>query len=212
MMWLETRTPDAIIKQRFTRRFLFGVNMIFSTLLAALLLLLGLAHQNNWVLLKGEMVFAGFFNPYLLIGSAALLAVVEIHALWLLWREQRLRSRRFAFAVHGVLSIFSGMLLLFLTTSSWMVEGLKQGYGYGVMPQLPPPPSPVIWIFPLAVILVFLPQGLWWLYQELLERALNRAAAEYERPKRHLAEPADYNSDDFLYAEDLTDGLKAQRN
>ncbi len=211
MMWLETRTPDAIIKQRFTRRFLFGVNMVFSTLLAGLLLLLGLTHPNNWVLINGEMVFAGFFNPYLLIGSAGLLAVVEIHALWLLWREQRLRSRRFAFAIHSVLAIFSGMLLLFLSTSSWLIEGLKQAYSFETMPQLPPPPAPVIWVLPLAVILMLLLHGLWWLYQELLERALNKAEVDSEKPKRGSAPQLHEHDEEPFYDEEPAQRLKAPR-
>lgn len=210
-MWLETRTPDAIIKQRFTRRFLFGVNMVFSTLLAALLLLLGAAHQNNWVLLDGEVVFAGFFNPYLLIGSAALLAVVEIHALWLLRREQRLRGRRFAFAIHSVVAIFSGMLLLFLSTSSWLNEGLKQVYSYETMPQLPPPPAPIIWALPLVVILMLLPHGVLWLYQELLECALAKATAENEKPKRGSAPQLDTDDEEPIYHEKRVQRLNAPR-
>lgn len=197
------------VQQRFTRRFSWGISGVFSVSLALLLLLLGLTHPNNWVMINGETVFAGFFNPYLLIGSAGLLAATEIHTLWLLWREGRLRSRRFAFAIHSILAIFSGMLLLFLTASSWMVEGLKQAYGYASMPQFPAAPSPVFWILPLIVIVAFLPHGVWWLYRELLERTLNQAAVKYEKPKWHLAEPADDNNNDLLYTESLADRLKA---
>ncbi len=198
------------IQQRFTRRFVWGISTVFSVSLAVLLLLLGFTHSNNWAVLNGEAIFAGFFNPYLLIGGAGLLTTAGIHTLWLLWREERLRSRRFAVVVHGALTLFSGSMLLFLVTSSWMVEGLKQAYGSDAMPQLLTAPSPVIWFLPLIVIITFLPHGLWWLYQELLERALNKTEAGYEKPKRSIAELADDDTADLLYTEELTGKLKAQ--
>lgn len=199
------------VQQRFTRRFVWGTSTIFSVSLALLLLLLGFTHPNNWVVLNGETTFAGFFNPYLLIGGAGLLTAVGIHTLWLLWREERLRSRRFAVAVHGALTLFSGLMLLFLVASSWMIEGLKQAYGSATMPQLPVAPPPVIWLLPLIVLITFLPHGLRWLYQELLERTLNKAESRYEKPKRSIAELVDDDTDDLLYTEELTGNLKAQK-
>jgi cytochrome bd-type quinol oxidase subunit 2 len=200
------------VKQRFTRRFVFGVHAGLAVFGGLLLVWLGFLHPYNWVIMNGKTVFAGFFNPYLLITGAGLLAAAELHALWLLWRENRLHARRFAFAMHSVLAAFSGMLLLFLLTSSWMVEGLKHAYDYATMPQIPTAPSPVIWLFPLVMIVAFVPHGLWWRYHELLERALHQAyLAQTEKPKRGLAPVPEQLDAGLLSGADAANNLKAQK-
>ena len=180
--------PDDLrdaLKHQFTRRFVFIGYSIVATLLGFLLLFLGLAHPNNTALLNGELIFAGFFNPYLLIGGVSLFMSVALYTIGMLGRELRLKSPHVEMSIHTTLAITSALILLILLNSAWMTETLKQVYGLALMPQLPPAaPANVLWIVSPLILITFLPHSVWYIYQVLLARMLNRAEMTFQTKRK----------------------------
>lgn len=176
------------VRQRFNRRFVFGLHAVISGLISVVMFYLALMDPRNTYVLSSRVLWAGYARPDLIYAAAVLLGLLGLHGLWLLRREGRISRRRLGFAFHALLAAMGAAVSVGYLNSWYFVERYREiSYYVPASPGLPP--EAVITGVSLLAVLVWvtLPiHGIWLLYHELLARSLRRAEA---KPKREQDTP-----------------------
>ncbi len=198
-----------MVKQRFQRRFAFGVHAGVSTLL--MLICISIATASTRMVIVGENqfaheVFTGRYSAGLQV-AIGLFALLMTHLM--IWRNQegadrdgrttaaiQQRQRRTLFGFHTLLAgtISAAVVAYSGDVSLWLVD---TGYAEKVrdVPQ-------ALALVPLVLLVLLIPHALRFLYVEMLTYSLQEGEAADSRAKRKPAPVADEARGTWALGED----------